>query len=140
MAKRFKFFIYIALFATLALSGCKKPTTMILFNSKPITKETVLQNAIEFTKDRRIYYLFITEKELTTDIIRVELRKKDEKVEFWGVKVVFANDYRVSKDQLYYYNDYIVLHEAGHYYMLIYDKNNLDKPLAVSDFYVKDYL
>lgn len=127
----------ITMLLILCLSGFKKPTTMILFNTKPITKETVLNNSIEFPVGERIYYLFITEKPLKSDMIRIELRKKEEKAEYWGVKVVYSNDYRLYQDQLFYYNDYIVLHDAGHYYMLIYSKDRLDKPLAVSDFYVR---
>lgn len=135
---KFKILIILIFFVCIITSGCKKSTTMILFNSNPITKETVLQNDVNFIVGQKIYYLFITEKQLPSTTIRVELRKKDEKTEFWGVKIVYGNDYRLYKDQLYYFNDYIVLHEAGHYYMLVYLRNNMDKPLAVADFYVNN--
>lgn len=136
--KKNKIIILSICFLTLlCLCGCKRRTTAILFNSEPITKETILHNTNEFMMGKRIYYIFLTEKPLKSNIIRVEVKKKDEKSEFWGIKLVYGNDYRLSKDQIYYYNDYIVLHESGHYYMFVYLKDNLDKPLAYSDFYVK---
>lgn len=121
---------------TQGLSECKKLTTMILFNHSPISKENVLNNSKTFKPDERIYYLFITEKPLKSQYIRVQLIKKDEKVEFWGTKIVYSNDYKLNKDQMYYYDDYLVIREAGHYYMLIFSKDNLEKPVATSDFYI----
>lgn len=122
---------------TLGLSGCKKDDPIILFNRAPITKETILNNSREFRSDDRIYYIFITQKPLKTPYIRVQIYKKDEKVEFWGTKVVYSNDYKLSKDQIYYYDDYVVLRETGHYFMLIFSKDNLGKPVAFSDFFVR---
>lgn len=112
---------------------------MILFNKNPITKENFLNNSTEFPAGTRIYYLFITEKTLTSNIIRIRILKRDEKANNQPIKLVYSNDFRMFKDQLYYYNDYIVMNDPGNYCMLIYSTTALDKPLAVADFKVKDF-
>lgn len=140
MAKRILTSIFLCLaltFVTLGISGCKREKPIILFNRAPITKETVLDNGREFRADERIYYLFITAKPLKSPYIRIQIIKKDEKVEFWGTKIAYSNDYKLSKDQVYYYDDYVVLREKGHYFMLVFSKDNLDKPIAFSDFFVR---
>lgn len=119
------------------LTACDKPKTAILFNNNPITKENILQNPTQFKVDKRFYYIFITEKQLESNIIRVKILKRDEKANYEPTKIVYSNDFRLNKDQIFYYTDYIVMHESGYYYMLIYATNRLDKPLATADFQVK---
>lgn len=128
----------ISLILCLCFSSCRKPHTIILFNHQPITKENFLNTSVNFYKDERIYYVFISEKPLKSDYIRVQIIKKDEKTEWWGTKIAYANDFKVYKDQVYYYNDYIVLNEAGYYYMRIFAKNNLETPLVTASFFVRE--
>lgn len=122
---------------TSIITACHKPDTIILFNKYPITKENLLNNASEFVMGKRIYYIFITEKPINTDTIRVRILKRDEKVNFEPVKLVYSNDFRVKKDQIYYYNDYIIMNETGYYCMLVYAANKLERPLIKADFQVK---
>jgi len=137
MVKKVLISISLILFLSLGLSGCDKNAPIILFNHNPITKETILNNSISFKQNERIYYIFLTQKPLTSPYIRVQVIKQDEKVEFWGTKVIRSDDYKLSKDQAYYYDDYVVLGETGHYYLLVFSKDNLAKPVAYSDFFVK---
>ena len=118
--------------------GCNKPKTIILFNTIPITKENLLSNSSEFVVGKRIYYIFITETPLKTELIRVRVLKRDEKANFAINKLAYSNDFKLYKDQVYYFNDYVVIHEAGYYCMAIYAKNNMKRPLAVADFRVKN--
>lgn len=135
MSKRKVSSILILLFC-MFFAGCKKNDPIILFNKQPITAETLLQNSMEFDLNRRIYYIFITQKPIKSDYIRVQIVKKDEKTGIGGLKIIYANDFKVYQDQIYYYTNYIVLHETGHYYMQIFSTDNFEKPLARSDFYV----
>lgn len=122
---------------SIGLCGCSKAKTIIVFNHDPITKENILNNANEFSKDKRIYYIFITEKKLPTTEIRIRVIKREEKANFSLGKIVYSNDFRLYKDQMYYYNDYIRINEAGYYLMAIYMKSNMARPIAVADFQVK---
>lgn len=136
MYKKFLSIFIIIIFA-LGLTACDKPKAAILFNNNPITKENILQNPTQFKVDKRFYYIFITEKPLESNIIRVKILKREEKANYEPTKIVYSNDFRLNKDQIFYYTDYIVMHEPGYYYMLIYATNRLDKPLAAADFQVK---
>lgn len=136
MQKKIITLLFVMFFA-ISSTACSPPKTMILFNNEPITKETILSNASQFTAGKKIYYLFITEKHLDTNIIRVRVLKKDGKVKMQPIVLVYSNDFRMNKDQLFYYNDYIVINDAGDYCMVIYARDSLDKPLAVADFRVK---
>jgi len=119
-----------------ALCGCSKQTSIILFNKFPITKDNLLHNSSEFVAGKRIYYIFITQKPLKTDMVRIMVLKRDEKANFEPGKIVYSNDFRLNKDQIYYYNDYIVIHEAGTYCMAVYNKNSMERPLMIGDFRV----
>lgn len=137
MHKKILYFI-LFIFLFLSLSACEKQQSIILFNNLPITKENLLNNATEFSTEKRIYYVFITELPLKTNQIRVRIMKRDEKARNQAIKVVYSNDFKLYKDQVYYYNDYIVINEAGAYCMAIYAKNDLSEPMAVADFLVKN--
>lgn len=129
--------IMIVFCSTISVGVCKKSAAILLFNTQPITQNNLLDNSSEFLVGQKIYYIFITEKPLKTDAIRVRVLKRDEKALNEITKIVYSNDYRLYKDQIYYYNDYIVMHEAGNYCLIIHSKKDLRKPLVVADFKVK---
>lgn len=134
-----KLFSLILLFClAIGVSGCDRQKNIILFNHNPITKETLLNNATEFEVKKRIYYIYISQKPINTEFIRVILQKREEKADFVATKVVYSNDFRLNKDQIYYYTDYLVLEDGGYYCMKIYATSNLSRPLAIADFRVKN--
>lgn len=123
---------------SLILTGCSYYRTLIIFNNVPITKENVLSNASDFTVGKKIYYLFMAEKKLKTDLIRVRVLKKEGKGNIKEpTAIVYSNDFKLNKAQVYYYNDYIVINDTGEFCMIIYSRYALDKPLAFADFRVK---
>lgn len=132
-----KILIVLILFLTCLTTGCNRLKTLVLFNNNPITKENISSCSTEFEAGKRIYYLFVTEKPLDAKFIRVEILKRDEKANFAITKLVYSNDFRLYKDQIYYYNDYIVMNSPGYYFMVIFSKNNLTRPLVKADFRVK---
>ena len=124
--------IIIGLFCT----ACKKNKSLILFNHYPITKDNILNNSTVFTAGERIYYVYLTRKELKTEDIRVKIYKRN-----WDAKgaygdVVYSNDFRLKKGEIFYFTDYIVMHKAGNYIMHVYKKDYLWKPDAIADFRV----
>ncbi len=137
MYKKF-FSLILLLCLTLGISGCNKQKAIILFNHNPITKETLLNNATEFQVKKRIYYIFINQKALNTQFVRVIIQKREEKADYFATKIIYSNDFRLNKDQIYYFNDYIVMDEGGYYCMKVYATNNLIRPLAIADFRVKN--
>lgn len=125
-------------FLAVGLSGCNKQKAIILFNNNPITKETLLNNSTMFKVKKRIYYVFISQKPIESKFIRVIIQKREEKADNLALKVVYSDDFRLNKDNVFYYTDYIVMEETGSYCMKVYAKNNLERPLAVADFKVSD--
>ena len=137
MKKKIVYLILIICFC-FVLTACRKPKAIILFNKYPITKENLLNNATEFKVDKRIYYILMIEKPLDSEFVRVRVFKRDKKADFRLTKMVYSDDVKLRKEGLYYYTDYLVMHEAGNYYMMIYALNALDRPLAMADFKVDD--
>lgn len=130
------FFILIG--SIFLFTSCSKEVdSLILFNKEPITKENFLNNSTEFIAGKRIYYLFMTQKPINGEFIRVRIVKREEKLDFALVNVVYSNDFRLKKDQVYYYNDYIILNNPGYYCMQVYFQDRLNAPFVIADFRVK---
>lgn len=117
------------------LTGCKiKEKSLILFNHYPITSKNVLDNSTLFKTDERIYFVYMTKKNLETPDIRIKIFKLHEKAGYGAM--VYANDFRLKKGEINYFTDYIVMHSAGEYRMHVYKKDYLWKPDAMADFKV----
>ena len=78
----------------------------------------------------------MTDKPLETNAVRIKIYQRDKNADYQVNKLISSNDFRLRKDQIYYYDDYIVIHESGYYYMAIFALNGLDRPLATADFKV----
>lgn len=138
MYKKFVCILFL-FFTTFVAFGCdRSPKTMILFNKYPINKANILNNATSFKLNTRIYYIFLTEKPIKYDTIRVRVLKEEEKTGYQTTRLVYSNDFKVHNDQIYYYDDYIVMNENGTYRMVIYNLYSLQKPLASAEFKVTD--
>ena len=124
------------LFLCLTLCGCEKKEVGILFNKEPITKHNVMNASRSFEAGKRIYYLFYTSKKINKEFIRVQVFKACDKTHVGGYVIVRTNDYRIMKDNDYYYTNYFVLYEPGRYAMQIFSLDDLAKPMAWDYFYV----
>lgn len=114
----------------------REPQAIILFNKNPITINNVLENATEFQTDKRIYYVFMSKKEIQPNVIRVKVYKRDAKARHQITKLAYSNDFKLNAGEVYYFSDYIIMHDGGEYCMMVYSKERLDKPLAMADFIV----
>lgn len=135
--KRIQLFITL-IFISLFLSGCvfDKEKPGILFNKDPITKDTVMKASHHFEVGKPIYYLFYTPKKIDTEFIRVQVFKVGDNIPRGGYTIVWTNEYRIMKQNMYYYYNYFVLHSKGSYMMQIFSMNDLINPLAKNYFYV----
>lgn len=131
--------LFLALSCLFLFSACNKNAPIILFNKEPITRETLLNNSTQFVKGKRFYYIFITQKPLKVNSIRVRIYKRDEKANMCLSKMAYSNDFRLAQDNIYYYSDYFVMNEVGYYCMMVFAADNLKQPLAIADFQIVDY-
>ena len=70
--------------------------------------------------------------------IYVQIIKKDNDQGRLGYKLYYGNTVRLKDEQVYYYDDYIVINEPGIYVMKIYSKDNPTKVLTMGQFFVKN--
>ena len=136
MSKKLKLILCLTLML-FTLTGCKDKEVGILFNAEPITKDNVLHASKTFEAGKRIYYLFYSHPEIKSQFIRVQVFKAGDTVAKGGYSIRWTGDYRIMKQNHYYYYNYFVLHEPGRYVMQLFSIDNLSIPLAWDYFYVR---
>ena len=133
--------ILLLLLITVFTSGFTIPKKFkygIIFIKVPFTRETAGSYTRSFAKGERIYWLFMSNKPIKANFIKVQVVSATDKGPWNTLSgIVYTNEYRINKDSPHFFTDYVVMHTGGHYYMEIFDKNMLHKPLVVADFYVK---
>ncbi len=109
----------------------------ILFNKNPITKETVMDYSTVFKPNVRIYYLILMPKKVHSRYIYIQIIKKDNAQERLGYKLYWANTVRLKDEEVFYYDDYIVISQPGAYVMKVYSKDRPTVPLTMAQFFVR---
>ncbi len=132
-----KLILYIlAMVTILTTTACSNTKPMILFNKNQITVETVMSNDTVFTRGERIYYLILLPKKVQTHNIYIQIIKKGSAGRL-GYELFWTHNARLKEEQMYYYDDYVVLNQPGSYVMVVYSKDNPQKPLTMSPFIVQ---
>lgn len=126
------FFILFAIF----LSGCQKDKPIIVFNSAPINKTNVYQGTKTFAPSQKIYFALLNPDGFKSDLLRMQVFKKDDKSEFWGYTYYYSKDIKIDSS-LNYYLDYFTIDECGYYVLQFFYINKLGKGFAYNDFWVK---
>lgn len=132
------FSVLLIILISIILTACNKEKSIILFNHYPITHKNILMNSTIFKTDERIYYIYMTKKNLESEDIRIKIFKRSEKANNGYGSMVYSNDFRLKKGEINYFTDYIVLHSPGTYIMHVYKKDYLWKPDAVADFIINE--
>lgn len=130
--------VFISVIMLLSVSACNHEKPCILFNKQPITLETVLDNSSVFKPGVRIYYLIAIPKPVKTKEIFIQIIKKDNDEERLGYQLYWSKYAKLKDEQMYYYDDYVVIHQKGAYVMQVYAKDNPTKRLAMAPFYVRN--
>ncbi len=118
------------------VSGCDKNKPILVLNSKPITAKTVNYPVQNFEVGQRINYALIMPKGFNDSAIRLQIIKKEEKAAYWGYKISQTYDRNVDTSKKFYI-DYFTINKSGYYIIRAFEINNLDKQLAIMDFWVK---
>lgn len=133
-----KKFLTIAFIFSIMLftSACEADKPGILFNKYPITKDTVMGYGNLFKPNTRIYYLVLLPERIHSRYIFLQIIKKDNSEGRLGYKMYYGKTVRLKDEQVYYYDDYIVISEPGAYVMQIYSKDRPQKVLTSAQFFV----
>lgn len=134
-----KYFLSILTLLFLLISvGCTSEKAGILFNKNPITEANALDNVNVFSPNQRIYYLIFIPKPVETKKIEIQIIKKDNDEERLGYQLYWSRSAVMKVDQMYYYDDYVVISEPGAYVMQIYSKDKPTKRLCMAPFWVRN--
>jgi len=131
-----KKFIIILIFLIFSVTGCQEKKNVIIFNDEPFSKDNFTQVKTNFYQGQRIYYLFASPYEFKSPYIRVQVSTVVDKVHTLFYKPYWAADYRLMKDEVYYYTNYFVIHSKGKFLVQIFKRNDLHHPLAFAFFTV----
>lgn len=130
-------FLFLAILILTFTSACDRVKPSILFNNAPITAENATRLTNVFSPGMRIYYLVIIPKPIKSRYAYIQIIKKEGANERLGYKMYYGNTVRLKDEQMYYYDDYIVIYEKGTYVMKIYSKDNPTKVLTMAQFWVQ---
>ncbi len=130
-------FLFLAILILTFTSACDRVKPSILFNNAPITAENATRLTNVFSPGMRIYYLVIIPKPIQSRYAYIQIIKKEGANERLGYKMYYGNTVRLKDEQMYYYDDYIVIYEKGTYVMKIYSKDNPTKVLTMAQFWVQ---
>ena len=118
-------------------TACDDEKPGILFNKYPITVDTVMGHEQVFEKGTRIYYLVVMPQKIHSRFMYLQIVKKDNDYGRLGYKVYYGKDIRLKDEQIYYYDDYIVINQSGNYVMQVFSRDNPRTPLTMNEFWVK---
>lgn len=128
---------FLMLFVMTVFSACSRDKAAILFNREKITAQNVMNYSSVFSSNQRIYYLILIPKKIKTRTIEIHVIKKDNDYMRLGYNLYWSYSAYLKDDQMYYYDDYVVISEPGAYVMRVYSKDNPTKTLCMSQFFVK---
>ena len=117
--------------------GCTNDKGIILFNSVPITENNALHDQKVFQPGSKVYFLFIAPKKMQNDYIRVQVFTLTDKASLGGEDMLRTKDFRLMRDERYYYTDYFTLWDKGRYVMQVFSHDDLKNPLARNYFFIQ---
>ena len=132
MKKLFLVFALLLIFAC----GCTERQDIIVFNDEPFSKDNFNQLKSNFKSGERIYYLYASTKKFKSPYIRVQVSSITDKVHTLFYKPTWSGDYRLMKDEVYYYTNYFVMHARGKFLIQIFRMDDLHHPLSFAFFTV----
>lgn len=131
-------FCLISFFLLLTVTcACSKDKAAILFNRDKITVDNVINYSFKFKPNERIYYLVIIPKKIKTRSIEIQVIKKDNSYMRLGYTLYWSYSAYLKDDQMYYYDDYVVISQPGAYVMKVFSKDDPTKTLCMSQFFVE---
>lgn len=131
-----KFFLFLFLGLILFVCGCDNETPIVLFNNQPINKVTVHSPVDFFELGETTHFVVFNPKGFESPYLRMQLIKKDTKVQNWGFKIATSKDIKIDMNKNYYI-DSIQVSQAGTYIFSLFYLNDLNRPIVRGMFVVK---
>jgi hypothetical protein len=122
-----------------AVSCVFEQKAAILLGREPIdiTNFQFVDKYPVFSAKQNIYFVLISKEPIENPKLRVQVLKLDKKGPAFGVSIAYAIDINRGADK-HYVTDYFVLRKAGDYMIRIFSHDNMQKPIAETEFSVED--
>lgn len=131
-----KILIIILFFSSVLLTGCGDERAFILMKSEPLTASNAKYYEQTFLQNQRIYYAIVNPKGFKDNTIKIEIIKKNTKVNIGGLSIQYAQNLPINKDKKYYRN-YFTISSSGQYFMQVFEIRKPQTCIARYDFRVK---
>lgn len=133
------FWVTLCLLLFLPLAGCKgmNNKAVIFFSDKKIDIDfTPERDKTVFAPGQKIYFVLYTQEPFTTDMMRVQVLKLEQKSSIYTPSLVQGRDIEIDMS-MPYFTDSLVLYSTGYYLLRVFSKDRLLTPIAESDFKVE---
>lgn len=133
--------IFIIIFLAISLCSCcvlpNKNGAGVLFSSRPISMQTLLEVKPEknFQIGQKIFFTAYCEKGFGSGDLRIQILKKNEKVNILGYSIEHARDIEISPDKQYFSNTFHI-YNKGCYFFRLFAKEAPTRPLAETYFWI----
>ena len=113
-----------------------KQKPFIIFSSSPINMENFNNAQKYFPKGETIHYFIFVPKGFQDDFVRIQVLKKETKVDFGGYSVKYTTDAEVEPKTSRLTGE-ITLYESGTFVMQVVDFANPNEAISVGVFVVE---
>ena len=131
--------IFILVTCLFLVTSCDRTKDAAVFLSiKPVTPGSLsyINRYPVFKVRQRVYYILVSKKPIKNTKLRLQVLKLDKKYPFYKIEPAYGIDINRKQDR-YYVTDYFVLHKAGDYVIRIFSYDDLEKPVAETEFSVE---
>lgn len=122
------------------LSGCIEKDAAIFLSDSPINLNNLssLQENPVFKVRQKIYFTLVSKKPIESAVLRLQTIKLDNKYGYpiAQMEIPYAIDIERGSNQ-HVVSDYFVLHQDGNYFIRIFSLDNLESPIARTEFFVE---
>ena len=132
--------ILVAFLCLFLLTGCViEKDAAILLSSEPIDPQNFnfLNKQPVFTVRQNIYYILLSKKPIRNEKLRLQVLKVELKGPIYKIEPAYGIDINRG-EQEHYVTDYFTLHKAGDYFIRIFSFDDLEYPIAETQFKVED--
>lgn len=130
------FFCTIAAVLMLFLCACDKEKVVLLFNNQPINEMTVKIPVTYFELGEITHYVVFNPKGFESPYLRVQILKKDTKVQNWGFSIYTAKNLKIDSTKKFFIDE-VKIDKKGTFIMSIYYLNDLTRPLVRESFVIR---
>lgn len=133
-----KTFLILIVFICMLTACGKEVKTAIFLGKEPIDVEnfSYVNRQPVFKQWQKIYYILVSKESIESPKLRLQILRLDMKHPYYKIEPAYGIDINRG-EQKHYVTDYFILHKTGTYVIRIFSHDNLDVPIAETEFLVE---